>query len=384
MASIRKRSWTTAAGEERTRWQVDYLDQDGTRRHKQFPTKKAADAFLVGARYEVAQGTHTPPSAKTMVADAVQHWLDHSSAEGIDAMTLRTYAAVARHHVTPILGREKLAKLTRPAIERYRDELLSGKVPDGRKRSRVMARKALGALKAALKEAQRIGLVAQNVAAGVQVNANRSEAKGRKEVGIDVPSPAEVRAMLEAVSPRWRPLVVTAIFTGLRASELRALTWSCVDLEHRLIRVRQRADRWQQLGPPKSSAGERDVPMAPMVLNTLREWKLACPPSELDLVFPGPNGKVLDHAALYRRCFGALQLECGIVDGAGRPKYGPHAFRHFTASWLIDQGFGPKRIMGILGHADIQMTFNTYGHLFDLNDSDHERLAAGELALVGA
>jgi integrase len=92
---------------------------------------------------------------------------------------------------------------------------------------------------------------------------------------------------------------------------------------------------------------------------------------------------VLDHAALYRRAFGAVQIACGIVDGAGKAKYGPHAFRHFTASWLIEQGFGPKRIMGILGHADIQMTFNIYGHLFDLNESDHERLAAGEVALVG-
>jgi integrase len=246
-----------------------------------------------------------------------------------------------------------------------------------------MARKALGALKASLKEAQRRGLVAQNVAAGVQVNANRSESKGRKEVGTDVPDKLEVRQMLAAVSPRWRPLVVTAVFTGLRASELRGLTWGDVDLEHRLIRVRRRADRWNQLGKPKSSAGERDVPLAPMVLNALREWKLACPPSDLDLVFPGPNGNVLDHAALYRRAFGAVQIACGIVDGAGKAKYGPHAFRHFTASWLIEQGFGPKRIMGILGHADIQMTFNIYGHLFDLNESDHERLAAGEVALVG-
>ena len=50
MASIRKRTWANAAGEERTRWQVDYIDQDGKRRHKQFTTKKAADGFMVGAQ----------------------------------------------------------------------------------------------------------------------------------------------------------------------------------------------------------------------------------------------------------------------------------------------------------------------------------------------
>jgi integrase len=122
--------------------------------------------------------------------------------------------------------------------------------------------------------------------------------------------------------------------------------------------------------------------MAPIVVNTLREWKLACPHSELGLVFPTPTGAVMDHAMVYRRCFGDVQRACGIVDADGKPKYGPHAFRHFCASWLIEQGFGPKRIMGIMGHASITMTFDLYGHLFPSGEEDHERLAAGEIGLV--
>jgi hypothetical protein len=39
------------------------------------------------------------------------------------------------------------------------------------------------------------------------------------------------------------------------------------------------------MGPPKSDAGKRDVPLVPMVVNTLREWKLACPKGDLGLVF---------------------------------------------------------------------------------------------------
>jgi integrase len=119
-----------------------------------------------------------------------------------------------------------------------------------------------------------------------------------------------------------------------------------------------------------------------MALNALREWKLACPPSELDLVFPSPSGKVLDHSSLARYGFGAVQLACGIVTADGKPKYGVHDFRHFTASWLIDQGFGAKRIQDMMGHATIQMTFDLYGKLFQLNEGDYDRLAAGELALV--
>lgn len=117
MATIRKRQWTNAAGDVKTAWQVDYLDQTGKRCAKQFKTRKAADGYLVGARYEVRQGTHTAPSASATVAEAVKAWLDHSEAEGLDAQTIRTYRCTAAYHVTPILGHVRLAQLTRPAIE---------------------------------------------------------------------------------------------------------------------------------------------------------------------------------------------------------------------------------------------------------------------------
>ena len=68
-----------------------------------------------------------------------------------------------------------------------------------------------------------------------------------------------------------------AIFTGLRASELRGLRWKDVDLKASELHVRQRADRFNEIGKPKSAAGERVVPFGKFVANTLKEWKLACP-----------------------------------------------------------------------------------------------------------
>jgi integrase len=71
--------------------------------------------------------------------------------------------------------------------------------------------------------------------------------------------------MIATAQGRWRPLVVTAIFTGLRASELRGLRWDDVDLDKAELTVRQRADRWGSIGSPKSDAGKRDVPLAPII-----------------------------------------------------------------------------------------------------------------------
>jgi integrase len=408
MASVRKRTWRSG-GQEKTAWVVDYFDQQGRRRLKTCRTKKEADQYLTTCQWEIRQGVHTPASASITVAEAVDLWIEHAEAEELERGTIQTYGAVARAHVVPIIGKTKLAQLSRPMIEQFRDDLLTGAVPDGRKRSRVMARKALGALKAALKEAQRRGKVAQNVASEVTIKRNRGE-KRKLEIGVDVPSQAEVQAILAAAPGRWRPLIIATVFCGLRSSELRGLRWSDVDFEAKLIRVRQRADRWGDMGHTKSEAGERDIPMAPIVLNTLREWKLAGPPGEL--VFPTSTGAVMDHAMVYRRAFGDLQLACGIArpkldketgepvikrqrgkpvldPETGEPvpvmlqKYGPHAFRHFCASWWIKQGLGPKRIQGMMGHASISMTFDVYGHLFPAGEEDHEQLAAGQIGLVG-
>lgn len=63
MASIRKRVLPSA----KVVWLVDYKDGQGKRRHRQFPTKREADLFLVKARAEVAAGTHTPDSASITV-----------------------------------------------------------------------------------------------------------------------------------------------------------------------------------------------------------------------------------------------------------------------------------------------------------------------------
>ena len=194
---------------------------------------------------------------------------------------------------------------------------------------------------------------------------------------------------------------MTAVFTGMRSSELRGLAWNDVDFGQKVIHVRQRADQWGVIGSPKSEAGHRTIPMAPMVVNALREWKLACPrlrrprttPAGSGSCSPTATGKPESHANIINRGFDPIQVAAGVTephatkrDDAGRPayvaKYGMHALRHFFASWAIEQGFSPKRLQALLGHASIQMTFDVYGHLFPSLEDDHAKFAAAELALL--
>ncbi len=89
-----------------------------------------------------------------------------------------------------------------------------------------------------------------------------------------------------------RLLLVTVIFSGLRSSELRGLSWEDVDLDKGELHVRRRADRYKKIGRPKSEAGDRTIPIGPVVVNTLREHRLSCPKSELDLVFPNTAARI--------------------------------------------------------------------------------------------
>ena len=182
-----------------------------------------------------------------------------------------------------------------------------------------MRRKVITNLKTMLTFAQGQGLVAQNVARGIKIKTDKRSAPPKLKEGVDFPSKAEIRALLDGASDRWRAFFTVAIFTGLRASELRGLRWADIDLGTGTLTVSQRADAWRQIGAPKSAASKREIPLVPMAINALKQWRLECPAGELDLVFPNNAGRVDSPPNIQRRVWGPLQIECGLVDGSGPP-----------------------------------------------------------------
>jgi integrase len=164
-----------------------------------------------------------------------------------------------------------------------------------------------------------------------------------------------------------------------------------VDLKRAELHVRQRADRYNTIGQPKSEAGERTIPLPPMLVHTLRAWKLACPKGELGHVFPAHDGGVESYVNVTRHVLTPALIAAGVttpaLDQNGKPiaaaKYGWHALRHFYASWCINRRVDGglelplKVVQTRLGHASIQMTADVYGHLFPSAD-DGSELAAAE------
>jgi integrase len=388
--SVRKRAWTTSKGIEKEAWVVDYVDQTGKRRLKTFAKKKVADNFEATANVEIRAGIHTADSASITVAEAGKLWLETGDRAGLERATLDAYRQHLRLHIEPYLGRVKLSQLSAPMVREFEDKLARGDMAEGaapEPRSPAMVRKIRTSLSSLLSDAQERGLVSRNVVRelrktrhrGAERRAERRE-KGKLKVGVDIPAREEIKAIVEAATGRWRPILLTAIFCGLRASELRGLRWMDVDLEKRELHVRQRADRYSAIGKPKSESGERTVPLTPIVVNTLREWKgpravatdapPVCPKSEKGLVFPTGSGNVENHSNIMHRGLGPTLITAGVTTADGRPKYGLHSFRHFYASWCINRKVDgglelpAKVVQERLGHSSIMMTMDVYGHLF--------------------
>jgi integrase len=406
--SIRKRFWTTSKGLKKAAWVVDYVDkvEGGKRRLKSFEKKKDAVNFAATARVEVRAGMHTADSQSITVADAGRLWIATGEKNRLERSTLDGYRQHLELHVGPYLGAVKLSQLSAPMVREFEDKLARGDAIDGERpkpRSSAMIRKVRVSLSSLISDAQERGLVARNVVRELRSSRRRGSErraerrqKGKIKVGVDIPTREEIRAIVEALQGRWRPVLLAAIFPGLRASELRGLRWEDVELSKGELHVRQRADRYSKIGKPKSESGERTVPLTPIVLNALREWKLVCPKSEPGLVFPSSGGIVEHHSNIVTRGLVPAQIAAGVTvtetAGVGaaliRAKYtGLHALRHFYASWCINRRadggleLPAKVVQERLGHSSIVMTMDVYGHLFPRGD-DSDELAAAERSLL--
>jgi integrase len=402
----------------------------GKRRLKTCKTKRAAEDFAAFTRVDIRRGVHVAERDSVTVAEAGELWLDTGEQNGLVRSSRTQNRQHLDLHIAPLIGSVKLCKLTVPAVRAFEGDLRD------KGTSAALTRKVLASLGGIIADAQERGLAMYNPVREMRASRGKRRTKATRErkrqlaVGVDIPAPSEIRAVLAKASGFRRALFATAALAGLRASELRGLRWEDVDFAKGTVTVRQRADKWGDIDVPKSEAGERTVPLPSLVVNALKEWKLACPRRDtgrkdangkpvmaLHFVFPNGRGRVESHENIVKRHWHPLQLAAGvsvpvldddgkpvmapddrgkpILDDAGEPmpvmapKYtGLHALRHFFCSWCAarreDGGLGLplKTVQVRMGHSTLAMTADRYGHLFPSQD-DAEVLATGERSLMG-
>jgi integrase len=398
--SVRKRKWTTAKGEAKTAWVVDYKDQNGVRALRTFEKKGEAIEFETTMRGEVRDKKHVVRSKSLTVAEAGEEWIKavksgRRERGPAEASTLRQYRQHFDDYIKPQLGSVKLSDLSKADVKKFRTDILA-------KLSRATARKVLGSLKGILSEMLDQDQVAVNVASTIKIGLG----EGRHKEEVVVPTVSDIKAIRSKLAElatqsnrRWaaawvrrRVLIETAIHTGMRASELRGLPWDAVDLKAGTIDIRQRADERGKIGPPKSAAGKRTIWIPVELVTLLREWKMQA--GNHALVFAAESGEPQSLANIFNRAWKPIQLEAGVCepkrdengdiirDNEGRPimepRYNFHTLRHYHASALIAAGTDFKEIQTEMGHSSIKITIDLYGHPLEGEDANRLRKERAE------
>jgi len=278
-----------------TKWQARWRHPDdaSNRVEKTFRNKTVAERWLTTMEAEAHSGMFREDrAADRPFSEAVDAWRE-TRASGLAPKSRARYEQILRTHVMPEFASKKVSTLTREVVKRYFARLEAAGMTPG------TLRKVHTVLSAVLSEAVELEIIKANPAA----RALRGRAKLVEHEMIFLTSP-EVVALADAITPHYRLLVLTAAYTGLRASELGGLRVRDVDFERGVLEVRQSlqvvegqdaGERGPTIGALKSRKSRRTVPL-PRFLRTLLAEHLASRSNDRDgLVFRTQTGAPIRH-----------------------------------------------------------------------------------------
>jgi integrase len=388
MVDIRKRN-----GSKGPTYQIRYPNKSTKSgyTYKSFKTLKEARDYAQNELPRHRSSRH--PNVGT-IEKAIDKWLDVCKAEGrqgrdpVSSATSQGYdyrASIMKMY----RWNKGLNELEAPDIVAFRSWLLKNY-------SRDQAKKVLSSFHSVLLEMVTQGILATDPAAKITIQ------ESRYKEPVQIPSIDEVRSILHAADQlandqnywiakaweRYRPMIYLAADTGMRPQEYLAL--SKADLLQKGVQITQALDRSNKIGPPKSRAGRRFIPVGPETLKMVRAYqKKYDGPNPYQLLFPGEGGSHQRYNNYLRRGWHKLMEKAGLMnetkEGGQKvlaPLYTPYSLRHFYASMLISDNTDLKTIQERMGHADAAMTLNVYGHLVRLKQAEKKAEQKGILSSV--
>jgi integrase len=336
-----------------------------TQYHSFKGSKREAQQKLAELIAAVGKGAYVARSSIN-VDEHITQRIDQWEALGkISPKTAERYRELHANQIVPHIGTVPLQQLKSANVERWHAILKTSGRKDGNGGlSALTIRHAHRLLSKALKEAARHDLVVRNVAA-----AEPPPKVEREEVTVLTGD--QVRSVIARLRDHpVYPKAIIALFTGMRRGEILALRWRHVDLDAKIMMVREAIEETKaglRVKEPKSKAGRRDIALPDFLIDLLREYRR----QQQERSFAFGLGKVTDDALLFARLDGSPQLPHALskewaaaAASIGLSEIRFHAARHTHASHLIDAGIDVVKISKRLGHASPTITLDVYAHLF--------------------
>jgi integrase len=320
------------------RWQVRYKGPDGFDRPAPhtFESKTSAERWLAVTEAEVLKGDWTDPDAgRVSFGQYARDWIAERPA--LRPKTVQLYRYLLRHHLGPTFETRALADIKEPDVRRWRKTLLDQGT------SAVTAAKAYRLLKAIMNTAVDDGLIKRNPC---RIRGGGQERSPERPV-LTI---AQVGALADAAGPRYRALVLLAVFGSLRWGELAALRRCDIDVQARTISVtRQLAEQpggGFTFGPPKSEAGVRTVAIPKVIMPDLALHIMSyAGPGDDGLLFTSPGGAPLRHTNFRRRIW------LPALKTAEVPPIHFHDLRHTGNTLSANAGANLRELMDRMGHS---------------------------------
>lgn len=302
---------------------------------------------------------HVPAAPVSLtVRQYADTWSAALEGSGLKPATASSYRWILGRYVLPEVGRVRLVALSPQHVR----DMLAAVAARGVSARTVQLSRAV--LRTMLADAEREQLISRNVAGlvkGPRVERREVEPWSAEEAG---------RFLDSMNGHRLSALFAVGVALGLRKGELLAMRWDDVDLGGASLRVQRTVQRLGGgiglvSGSPKTERSRRTIPLPQVSVNSLREHRSRQEKErsaagkawvDLGLVFATPKGTVIEPRNLNR-----LFDQQIAIAGVRRIRF--HDLRHTCATLLLAQNVSPRIVMEVLGHTQLSMTTDLYGHV---------------------
>lgn len=357
-------------------WFLRYYENAGEKRVyrrkrigtvREYPHRRDAEKAVLAFRGQINSGVDSPET----VNDLLHHYQKYElTPERKAYASIENHLTLSKRYISPRWGSFKLSAVRTVQVEEWLDSL---------KLAPASKTKIKSAFSVLYSHAIRHEWVALNPISKVRTSSKHLREK-------DVLDPEEFVALLRELSVRDRAMVMLAGSTGIRRSELMALGWADLNLDRMEVGITRSCYR-NHIGDTKTEASRRPVPLHPLVLEALLDWKQeSALQSDSAFLFQSirlMGTKPLSPDSILKKSIRPALARAGIVGKV----IGWHSLRHTFGTLLRTLSVEIKTAQDLLRHSSSRLTLDLYSHAVsppkrDANNKLVELLLSGRASGV--
>lgn len=345
--AIKRRFHKTLNSDKVASWAYDFYDIFGKRHQKSgFKTKPEAEQAQSEDMQNANAGGNSTKDKNIKFKDVVENFISLYAEVNLKTSTVRSYKDHYKLHLKDFFKDIKLVDINTMIISHFIKQ----------KQSEGLSSKTINNILTS------IGTVFNWAIENGYIMFNPVQRVKKLKVEhqeMSFLTKDEIEAVLDFAQKNYTdfyPLLLTAIYSGMRRGEILALTWDCVNFKKSTLKVTKTLHKGV-ITTPKTKNSVREIKVPQKLIEVLQDLKQKSKPNEMNLVFSQSNGKFLDADNMIKRRFNK------VLDGAGVARVRFHDLRHTYASLLLAKDLNIKYIQKQMGHASFEITMNTYAHL---------------------